>query len=150
VLFSSLAVCSQNILGCSERIVAAARGAGLSPRCTSVKDRSADHLDFAAPALRADQPLPPIEHGRFGAVPEQPSRRDRARPNAGSLCAKRSTGRGQQQRCRVSSAGQARISFTKLIPLYYYIPFIQQFHNNILVGMINKFISLVSIVINAR
>jgi hypothetical protein len=28
-----------------------------------------DHIDFAAAAFGTDQPLTPIEHGHFGAVP---------------------------------------------------------------------------------
>jgi len=36
---------------------------------------------------------------------EQPSRRDRARPDGGIPCTKRSSGRGRRQRCRASAAG---------------------------------------------
>ena len=41
---------------------------------------------------------------------EQPSRLGQARPDAGSPCTKRSTGRGRRQHCRASSAGRARTS----------------------------------------
>jgi hypothetical protein len=57
----------------------------------------------------ADKPVEPIEYGRFSAIPEQPSRRDRARPDAGSACTNRSTERERRQRCRASSVGRARM-----------------------------------------
>jgi hypothetical protein len=35
---------------------------------TTINGTGHDHIDFAAAAFTADQPLAPIEHGRFGAV----------------------------------------------------------------------------------
>jgi hypothetical protein len=68
------------------------------------------HVGLAAAAAGTDEALAPIEPRVCRRYTGQPSRRDRARPDAGIPCTKRSTGPWRRQRCRASSAGRGRIS----------------------------------------
>jgi hypothetical protein len=131
---------------------------GSCRRRTATAGSGHGHIDFAGCRIW-NRPAAPAKSGTgvranraraFRRRSAPLARQDRAQLDAGNPCTKRSIGRGQRWRCRASSAVQDNISFTKLIPLYYYLPFIQQFHNNGLVRVINKFIFLISIVINTR
>jgi hypothetical protein len=64
------------------------------------------HYHIDPPLLQRETPAPRANRARARRRrTEQPSRRDRARFDAGRLCTKRSTGRGRRRRCRASSAG---------------------------------------------
>jgi hypothetical protein len=68
-------------------------------RSVPVTTRSTPRLPriWSSPAARADRAR------AFRRRTEQPSRRARARPDAGNPCTRRLAGRGQWQRCRGSS-----------------------------------------------
>jgi hypothetical protein len=75
------------------------------------------HSGLAAPASGTDQPIAPLENGRFGALPSSHlgehrrcdlAQRYRVRPDAGRLCTRRSAGLGPRQRSRASSVGRAQ------------------------------------------
>jgi hypothetical protein len=65
-----------------------------SPQSTRIVQRK------RRPTSGADKPPAPFRAQPFRRHTEQPSRPNRARPDAGSPCTTRSTGRGRRQRCR--------------------------------------------------